>query len=313
MQDEPLAELVRQALELLGYRVLSVAPDLLKAEATRPGAGRPAGEADDGGQAALLVTCNPAWLARAPGIVLAAPGSDAARHIWRAVADRGRTATFVAAPPGRVAPLRRSLWFRFLLTVTGFAMVEGARPFVIDVWVQSEPEQAAELTPERARGWAALKRPSPAWGQAALSWVSPYEVRRLGEVALKAAADAARARVGRLQQELEPQRQAERRRVQQYFDDRRAEEASLLGRLLHRAAAATLYARLASDGELARRLQERAEKLAALARLQQGASGARLAALERERAAAMAEIDDRYTLQARLVPAGIAVVWHPAP
>lgn len=300
--EEPLAALIGQALELLGYRVSCVAPDLLKAE---PAHDRPAG-------ACLLIACSPVWTARVPGVVLAAPGSEAARRIWRAVARRGRTATLVAAAPGYAGPLRRSLWFRFLLTVRGFALVEGARRFVIDVWATGEPEQACRLTLERTRSWCAVSTPSRSAGcLAALGWTSPYEMSRLGQAALKVADEAARERVAMVGQELDPLRQAERRRVQQYFDERRAEETAHLGRLLRRAVAAALYAHLASDGELARRLQERAGRMAAVARLQQGASVARLAALERERAAALAEIDDRFALESWLTPAGIAVVWHP--
>lgn len=314
MRDEPLEVLLRQALELLGYRVSCVAPDLLKAEPADMPAAKRLGEREDRGgrQASWLIACSPVWLARAPGIVLAAPGSEPARRIWRAVARRGRTATLVAASPGHAGPLRRSLWFRFLLTVRGFALVEGARRFVIDVWATGEPEQACRLTPEHARGWCAVHTPSPPAGRlAALGWVSPYEVRQLGQAALEVAAEAGRERVAMLRQDLDLLRQAERRRVQQYFDERRSEEAAHLGRLLRRAVAAALYARLAADGELARRLQERAGRLAALVRLQHGASATRLSALERERAAALAEIDDRYALQARLTPAGMAVVWHP--
>lgn len=144
--------LVRQALELLGYRLCPVAPDLLKAE---PPAREPAGR-----QAAFLITTNPVWVSRAPGVVLLAPGSGPARRLSRAVRDRGRFAVFAAQDPGHPQPLRRYLWFRFVSTVTGFALPEGARRSVIDVLPAATPKhrsagrrRTCDSSPGRRRRW----------------------------------------------------------------------------------------------------------------------------------------------------------------
>ena len=302
-EPQPLPGLVAQALETLGYRVGWVAPELLRAEP--PGEGR---------RRALLVACDPVWLARAPGVTLTAPGSDGARRLWQEVAERGRRAVFVEGLPGHAGRLQRSLWFRWLLVVTGFALAEGARRFVIDVRVTTEPERAEPMEPHQAAAWATPGRSQEARrAAAALGWVAPYEAARLGRLAARVALRVARTHVEAIERELGPVREAERRRLERYFDDRRAEETARMGRWLHRALAAELYARLAADPELARQLQSRAGEMARLARLQQQTLESRLASLERERAAALAEAEARFALRAELVPAGMAVVWHPAP
>lgn len=260
------------------------------------------------------MACDPVWLARAPGVTLAAPGSDGARRLWQAVAERGRRAVFVAGLAGHAGRLQRSLWFRWLLVVTGFALTEGVRRLVIDVRVTTDPERAEPMEPDQAAGWAALGRSQEARrAAAALGWVAPYEAERLGRMAARVALRVARTHVEAIERELGPVREAERRRLERYFDDRRAEETARMGRWLHRALAEELYARLAADPELARRLQARAGEMARLARLHQETLASRLASLERERAAALAEAAARFALRAELVPAGMAVVWHPAP
>ena len=303
--QEPLPQLVRRALEALGYRVAFVAPELLRAE--------PAGGSAEARGQARLVACDPVWLARTPGVLLAAPGSDGARRLWQAVAERGRTAVWWGARPGQTRVLRRALWFRFLLEVSGFALPEGSRRSVIDVLAEGEPERARLLAPEEAAGWAVPAGPwvRPA-GPGGLGWVSAYEVRRLGRLAARRAVEAARERVKAVRETLRPVEQAERQRLARYFDERQAEETAVLARLVHRAVAAGLYARLAAEADLARDLQARAGRLARMARLEQEACAARLEALERERAAALAEVEDRFRLTARLEPAGLAVVWLPA-
>lgn len=311
MREPPHGEPVRRALELLGWRVEPVAPGLLRAcrVSLRHGT---AGLSPAAQGAAVTVALDPAWLARVPGAMLAAPGTAYARQLWKALAQRGRTATLVYAPPGTAGPLRRSLCFRFLLTVRGFALVEGVRRFVIDVWARSESETACcPPAPGRA-GWAyvgaqAGSGPGP---PPALRWVSPYEIGRLGQAALEAAAEQARRHVAELRRGLDALRRRERLRVERYFDERAAEEAARVAGWVERASAAALYAQVGAAGEVGEELRRRASRLAAAVRLRQRAAQRALAALRQEREAALAEVDGRFEVRARLVPAGIAVVWH---
>ncbi|WP_324717872.1 hypothetical protein U7230_06250 [Carboxydochorda subterranea] len=299
---DDLAGLLQKGLEVLGYRATLAGPGLLRVH-----------RAGKAGETERPIAVDPAWEGRVEGLTPALPGSPFARGVWRAVQELGTFAVLAYLPPRHSRPLRRLLWFRFLVVIAGFALDGGVRRRVVDVLADPAREAAvwsgASPFPEGLAGSRAhLSRVAIGGGPA---WLSEYEVRRVSGAALRAAVSAAREAVRRVEEELEPAYRAEVRRLRAYFRQRRAEEMDSVRRLARRLASVQAYTRVAGSTELAALLREREGRVARTVGQHEQLLRRRLSQLEDEERQALQELHDRFTLRGRIRPAGLAILWAP--